>query len=226
MYFSLLDVIFPRRCLGCGKFGGYLCERCRLSLALHKYTICPVCEKASADGRTHASCRTKYSVDGATFIFAYKSPITNLIKALKYKFGKEIVSILVDCALQEIAKLYIPPKDFSIVPIPLHERRSNWRGFNQSELIGREIAKHMGWNFRNDLLSRPRFRKPQTEVREASKRKDNVRKTFDVNKSLVINHKPLIIFDDVWTTGSTMKEATRVLKRNGTKFVWGLTIAR
>ncbi len=96
----------------------------------------------------------------------------------------------------------------------------------------------MGWSFRDDILVRSQLRKPQTEVKKEKERRKNVQGIFSINQSLTTNHparivtqsvaggQSLILFDDVWTTGATLKEAAKVLKRNGAKFVHALAIAR
>ncbi|MBI3290145.1 ComF family protein [Candidatus Microgenomates bacterium] len=166
-------------------------------------------------------------LDGATFIFEYKPPVSILLKQLKYRFGREILPVIGEWAIGELKKRQELPKRAVLIPIPLHNYRYNWRGFNQAEELGRKIAQEFGWEFRNDILVRSKWRPPQTEVKKAQKRAENVRGIFSINPSaqcLMPNH--LILFDDVWTTGATIKEAAKVLKENGAKKVWGLTIAR
>jgi predicted amidophosphoribosyltransferase len=106
--------------------------------------------------------------------------------------------------------------------------KENFRGFNQSVEIGKAISKKMSWNFFPDLLVRKRLASPQTKLKE-EERKENIRGVFAINsnyRSLIADHSSLILFDDVYTTGATLKEACKVLKGNGAGVVWGLTIAR
>lgn len=228
MGFSFFDFLFPRRCAGCGRSGAYLCISCKNLQPRHFPQVCPVCERAAIDGRTHPGCRTSLSPDGATFIFRYKPPITELLKQLKYKFGRALKDVVVSWSVEELS---VQSKHLSgsavLVPIPLHSFRRNWRGFNQSEILGEVIAKRMGWEYRDNILIRSGFRRPQTEVKVAQRRQENVRGIFSINPSaqcLMPNN--LVLFDDVWTTGATMKEAAKVLKRAGAKIVWALAIAR
>lgn len=224
---DLLNLFFPKRCAGCGRFGTYICNRCRSSQLLHTVNICPACERPSFEGYTHPRCKTKLSLDGATFIFEYKPPISNLIKQLKYKFGRDLSDVIVSWTTRELGKLHIPKKDFTLVPIPLHTIRHNWRGFNQADVLGEAISKRMGWKFSNNALVRSGLRRPQTEVKKADKRRSNVRGIFSINPNIPITQYPnVLLFDDVWTTGATVKEAAKVLKWAGARFVWGLTIAR
>lgn len=204
-----------------------MCEGCRQSQPLHFPQICPVCERPAVDGKTHPGCKTPFSFDGATFVLVYQPPVSLLIRRLKYNFVRDLAEAVVSWTTDELKKLRFP-QDSVLIPIPLHRLRRNWRGFNQAEILGRKIAKEMGWNFRDDILVRSQFRKPQTEVKEAKKRRENVRGIFSISPNNPVTQLPsnLILFDDVWTTGATLKEATKVLKRNGAKFVHALAIAR
>lgn len=242
MGFSFFDLLFPKHCAGCGKFGNYICQKCRTSQPLHFPQICPVCERPAVDGRTHSGCKTPLALDGATFVFryspreqgsarragSYKPPISVLLKELKYKFGRELKDVIVSWTIEGFRKQDSFFKNKPVlVPVPLHPLRENWRGFNQAEILGREIAYKMGWEYSTKILVRTKFRKPQTEVKKAEQRFSNVRGIFTINQPLNhITSQQFILFDDIWTTGATMKEAAKVLKRRGAKFVWALAVAR
>lgn len=92
--------------------------------------------------------------------------------------------------------------------------------------IGKKVALRMRWKFIPDLIVRRSASPPQTELKR-KERVENIRGTFVINrKYLPLKPKPLVLFDDVWTTGSTVKEAAKVLKERGAKEVWGLTITK
>lgn len=216
-----IDSLFPRRCLGCGKWGQYFCPSCLKKKELLDQQICPVCQKPAILGKTHPDCQAKYSLDGLTSIFSYEGLIRKAITKLKYRFVTDLAEELIDLT---IAHLRLPTrKPITLIPVPLHPRRKRWRGFNQAELLGEILAKKWGGEVRKDILIRQKHTKPQTKLKIKERRK-NVQGVFALSK----NRPPLrlILFDDVWTTGSTLKECGLVLKRNGTKFIWGLTLAR
>lgn len=227
---SFLDLLFPKRCAGCRRLGSYVCQRCRDSQKLHFPQICPVCERPAVDGKTHPGCRSPFSLDGATFVFVYQSPIALLLKQLKYRFGRDLKNLLTFWLTGELKKLhfsFLNDKP-TLVPIPLHRLRSNWRGFNQAALLGEDIAKRMKWGYNSDLLIRTKVRRPQSMLVE-KERKKNVRGIFTINPNYPLRYianRPFILFDDVWTTGATMKEVAKVLKRRRVKFIWALAIAR
>jgi ComF family protein len=225
---TILDLIFPKTCLGCGKEGKYICESCLACVRLLK-PACPYCEKASIDGFTHTKCRKKYGLDGLTSIWDYEGVIKKAILALKYKYATEVAKELVGNLVTSLLRnKNLVPSNYCLVPVPLHWHRENVRGFNQSIEIGKIVADEMGWKFISDFLIKERSTTSQVEL-SVEDRKQNLQGVFSLNpihKSLFIHLKSVIIFDDVFTTGATLKEAAKVLKRIGVKKVWGLTVAR
>lgn len=222
---DLLNLIFPKTCLGCGKEGGYICADCLAKVRLAK-PICPYCEKASIDGFTHVKCAKKLGLDGLTSIWEYEGVIRKAVLALKYKYstevGKELIGQLVNWL---ISNKQLVPNAQCLVPIPLYWYRQNVRGFNQSIEVGRSAAAQMGWKFVPDLLIRKRSTTPQVEL-SGDKRHQNLKGVFSLGSGIDYSVSSIALFDDVFTTGSTLREAAKVLKRAGVEKVWGLTIAR
>ncbi|MFZ5365855.1 MAG: ComF family protein [Patescibacteria group bacterium] len=228
----VLDFFFPKKCLGCGKTGGYFCPECLNFVSLDPQRICPVCERLSIGGRTHPGCQTQTTLDGLTSIFSYKGIIKKGISKLKYHFVSDLASDLVEiflglCGEDKTFSDFCLEKHPCLVPIPLHPRREKWRGFNQSALLGKMIAKNLNLDFAPDLIKRIKNTKPQIKLKE-KERKENIKGAFRVSPTshFALLTSPLILFDDVWTSGATLKEAGEVLKRAGAKKVWGLTLAR
>ena len=122
--------------------------------------------------------------------------------------------------------------DYQLVPIPLAKSRKRWRGFNQAEILCRSISAAIGLPVA-DVLVRKKSTKVQKDLKKDA-RIENVSGAFGVAKSddskdrdiFQIKNQNFILVDDVITTGSTMLEAVKVLKRNGAKSVWCLTVAR
>jgi len=223
---GLLDIVFPKTCLGCGKEGKYLCEDCLGKLKLLK-PVCPYCEKPSIDGFTHTKCAKVYGLNGLTSIWDYEGAVKKAILAFKYKYATEVGKELAASFIRELHNSSFIVPDSTLIPIPIHWYRENVRGFNQSEEIGREVAQTLGWGFDPDFLVKKRSTNPQARL-SVEERKGNLQGVFSVpahNSSFLIPNS-IILFDDVFTTGSTLKEAAKVLKRSGVGKVWGLTIAR
>lgn len=233
----LLAFLFPRRCVSCGKIGKYLCRPCGKMVQTIKLQVCPVCERPAIGGLTHPGCQTRYSLDGLSSFFIYDGPMKKAIKQLKYQFVTDLAEELIDLMPQNRVALYKWRREAILTPVPLHFWRQNWRGFNQAEVLGKMISDKLGIKFIPDLLLRKKYTQPQVELK-GEERKENILNAFRLNPRyisvnqraadsiLVSEHHRLIIFDDVWTTGATLRTCGRVLKEAGAKEVWGLTLAR
>jgi len=111
-----------------------------------------------------------------------------------------------------------------LVPIPLHSSRERYRGFNQAEVLGTLVAQRFSIPMHSNALKRARETKSQVEVKDREKRLKNMEKAFQVTSD--VKDVAILLFNDVWTTGATMRSAGNILKRGGASFVWGLTMAR
>lgn len=215
-----MDILFPKRCLGCGRIGKYFCDQCRKTIRViaANEAICPVCERPAIDGATHPRCRTKYIIDGLTVFFRYDGIIRKAVKALKYR-------LIFDLASEFVSLIHSLdfPKSSLFVPIPLHSSRFRERGFNQAEVLGRLVAEKLHVPVRTDILKRIKRTTPQVEMKKRDGRLKNMEKVFSVSSPVSPN---ILLFDDVFTTGATMRSAANVLKRSGAKIVWGITMAR
>lgn len=230
---KLADFIFPRFCLGCGSLGHYFCPECAGQIRPNRKIVCPECGQASLFGSTHYVCLKKFGLDGLTAIAHYDGLLKKAVKKLKYQFITDLAEELIEEMLGVIGlgKNNLLPdfdKSWILVPVPLYPQRERWRGFNQSALLGRIIAEKMGWGFIDDFLIRIKQTKPQAELKDANQRQANIKGAFQINPDscLPTPNSKLIIFDDVWTTGSTINECARVLKKHQAAKVWALTLAR
>ena len=133
--------------------------------------------------------------------------------------------------LKSIRNSELPLPDV-IIPIPLHKRRLRWRGFNQSELIAKRISEKIAPGFpialENSLLERFRYTHPQMEIKNQAKRKKNIENAFKIpkNKLVSVKNKRILLVDDVTTTGATIFECAKTLKRSGASEVFAVVVAR
>ncbi|MBI2593760.1 ComF family protein [Candidatus Daviesbacteria bacterium] len=229
---SFLDLLFPKTCIGCGRFGGYFCTNCAGEIKQTEL-VCPFCERASLGGAVHAVCKRRFGLDGLWSLGVYQGSLRVAIQKLKYRWVREMAKDLIDITLEYWVKN--PPilldrikkdqgKAWVISAVPLHPARQKWRGFNQSELLAKLFAQNLGLTYQN-TLKRIRNTKPQIKLLSAE-RKQNIKNAFELAISRQLSDVSILLVDDVWTTGSTLKECCYVLKRNGVKSVWALTIAR
>jgi ComF family protein len=219
---GLLSLLFPKRCVVCRRVGSYLCQEDRDKIKLGG-TFCPVCGKAAINGSTHAKCLSPYSLDGLICLFHYGTPIKELIHELKYRLVADLREVLIS----EIKKgKRLSEFDFSgfyFVPVPLHRQREAWRGFNQSKYLGTRLARFLKTSLASDVLTKLRDTTPQAKLSRLERLR-GAKGTFLGEKEQV-KDRQFIVFDDVWTTGATLKEAALVLKRSGARKVWGLVLA-
>ncbi|MBI3380263.1 ComF family protein [Candidatus Gottesmanbacteria bacterium] len=199
------------------------------------HQICPVCEGWAIDGMTHPKCKTKYTIDGLTSFFHYDAVIKKGLKLLKYRFVSDLTEEFID--LISLSSLQSLLQQFSgqattnnqstmFIPIPLHPSRQKFRGFNQAEVLGIKLAKKLNISIRTDILKRVKKTIPQVEMQDREKRLKNMENVFLVNQLATNDQLPIVIlFDDVFTTGATLRAAANALKRKGVKKVWGIVMA-
>ena len=137
---------------------------------------------------------------------------------MKYRFAYDVISEFVE----HLASFKF--QNAILVPIPLHKQRQNWRGFNQSSLLAKEISKKFNLTCVESALIRIENTTPQAHLGK-EERLQNIRGKFAVKEPFSLINKQIVLIDDVWTTGSTMKECAKVLKKAGAKEVWGWTLA-
>jgi ComF family protein len=184
------------------------------------------------NGYTCFGCKKKYSLDGLLVAASYKDKlISSAIHLYKYRFVEDFSQILGDIILKSIRNSELPLPDI-IIPIPLHKRRLRWRGFNQSELIASHIAKKIALGFpiklEGNLLERFRYTHPQMEIKNQESRKRNIEKAFKIPKDKLnlVKNKRILLVDDVTTTGATIFECAKTLKKSGAKEVFAVVVAR
>ena len=232
----IFDFLFPKRCVSCNKFGFYICSKCRRQLIFISQNICPVCQRPSIDGQTHPGCSGQYCLDGLFSAFLYRPPIKKALHLFKYRpFLSDLASELVKLTKKSLKSnqdnfitQFIKIERPIIAPIPIFSKKQKTRGFNQSEILGRLLAKEFRLAFSPDLFLRIKETKPQAKLK-LEERKKNIKAAFVLNPEfsrLKISKNNLLLIDDIWATGTTLKTCANLAKRKGFKKVWGLTIAR
>lgn len=222
IFMNLLDLIFPKTCVSCNQIGDYLCSSCVSKIEPINHQICPVCRKEAISGLAHPKCNTKFGLDGLYSFLYFSPPLPQALYKLKYKFVKDFSDILINKS-----KLVFPDvfKNYYLAPIPLHEAKKNWRGFNQVEMLADLLSDKYKINQAPNVIVRKKATKSQVGLTKVL-RAENLRSAFECVDKKYVKDKKFLLFDDVWTSGATLKNAGAVLKRAGAKKVWGLTLAR
>ncbi len=233
----LADLLFPRVCIDCRKKGAYLCDSCLDAAPRKREHTCPFCTSVLTPfGQTCFSCAPKHSLDGifAAVSFREASVIAQSIHIFKYEYVRELATPLGALLAETASKTDLPIPDF-LVPVPLHTWRNRYRGFNQSSLLAGAFASsfmpELPLVVRDNILVRTRFTLPQAKSHGAKERKANLKNAFSirsknpfVKKSL--KNKTVWLIDDVATTGATLEECAKTLKKAGVKKVFGIVVAR
>jgi len=221
---TLLDIMFPKKCVVCGKLDTLFCEKCRSKIIFLKTQNCPFCLKITTRGRVCPSCKSSYktALTGVYVVAHYEEPLKEVIHQYKYGFVKAL-----NDDLAEISWPYL--EDFSkkavLTCVPSSPKRLSWRGYNQAEEIAKILAQNTGMRFYPNLLKRTEYKIPQTQLRR-KERFENVKNSFCVNKKIDLVGKQVVIFDDLVTSGATLDACAKEIRKMGATRVWGFVLAR
>ena len=166
----------------------------------------------------------------ATAYGSYESGLRELIHLLKYEQVRPAANVLGRMLAEAIADLRdsFQAAQVLVVPVPLHSRKQRQRGYNQAELIASAAVKQMaGGRFEMSAGILQRRRETQSQIGLSShQRRENIRGAFAVARPEAIAKREILLVDDVFTTGTTVSECTRVLRRAGASKVYVATVAR
>ena len=220
-----LEFIFLPSCGICGKLGEkYLCNKCKKDL--EKYAIFV---KSKFNERELNSQKEKNIANNKPIykfhIFKYEELTRDLI--IQYKFNEK--SYLYKTFCEFIVKNkktldFIKSYDI-IIPVPIHKKRYRARGYNQSELISKELARRCQLKCYNDILIKKVNNNAQSTLNK-NERLENVKNVYKIIKPEKINNKKVLIFDDIYTTGATVQACALELKKAHTKEIGILTLAK
>lgn len=223
---TLLDLLYPKRCVGCGREGRYFCDGCRAVLPWVPSPWCPQCGLHLAPGVPCSFCSThELALDGLSSAFLYQSPMREALIALKYRgltaLSAELAALLANYVSKRTAFAAVDV----IVPVPLHRSRQRERGYNQSEVVGRELGRLLGLPVNIKALSRLRSTAPQAQQASRDERLRNIEGAFAAQAEEAQGQRVLLL-DDVCTTAATLNACALALRAAGAQAVWALTIAR
>jgi len=230
---KILDVLFPPRCSSCFREGVFLCEECFRAIPVLPSVQCPICERRIPEGEVCVRCRGLSGMHRFVAASSYDHPIVSqAIHDMKYRFVRDLafpLGVLLSDAIWRYWKKSMPA-DCAILALPLAKQRLRWRGFNQSILLAEYIAKKFGCPLLASegpaaVLKRRKHSKPQILLARAEREK-NVQGVFVVRHPEILKRKVILLVDDVMTSGATLFEAAKTLRRAGVKEVWGAVVAR
>ena len=215
MFEKILNLIYPNVCGFCNKINeNNLCKDCELSLSKYSLNCIKDYTKDKSKHFDYLYCALKYENIVREKIIAYKFGE----KSYLYKtFAKIII---------KNTKIYSFLESYDIImAVPMHKNKRAVRGYNQSELIAKEIAKTSNVHFEKNVLVKNKNTKVQSTLTK-NQRQENVKGAFEVKNKQIIKDKNIILLDDIYTTGSTVNECSKILKKAGAKNILVITIAK
>ena len=207
-------MLFPPVCGICGKLDkNSLCNKCKIRL--QKNALCKIEDYKN----------TSSYFDEHIYLFQYTGEIRDTI--LKYKFNEK--SYIYRTFLEFIKnneEMCSQIKKYDIIiPVPVSKKRFKQRGYNQSALIAKNLAKTLNIDYKENVLIKIKDNKPQSEMGQ-DKRKSNVKDVYKIKNKEKIYQKKVLILDDIFTTGNTVNECAKVLIENSANNVGIFTIAK
>ena len=213
---TILDIVFPAKCMLCGKDGADLCLDCLRDA--------PAAERESAKWIFPLYDYRHPSIKKSLWLLKYKG---------KKRLAKLFAEIVYDKILEELSELSVM-ENFTepiLIPIPLSPKRRRERGFNQAELICRELIKinnlrdSVDMKLETGALVKPKDTEHQARIKDRRERLKNIIGSFAVKNDARIKNKNIILIDDITTTGATLAEAKKVLRQSGARKIIAFTVA-
>lgn len=220
---ALLNLLYPTRCVACGRAAELLCRDCQRNIQFVEPPICPRCGQSTATAELCRSCRLQpLQIDGIRSVGYLEGALQTAIHRFKYSNLRALAVPLGGLAAEHLARCNLPVD--TLVPVPLHTSRLRERGYNQANLLAREIAAMTGLSVFSESLLRVRSTLPQVGL-TAMERRKNVDAAFQC-ASDTMKGRSVLLVDDVCTTGATLEACSLALRAAGAEVVWGFTLAR
>jgi ComF family protein len=229
---ALLDLVYPRQCGGCRRVGSWLCAECLEQIAppVEPGWLCGVCRGPLLAGPRGLYCPDLCAPTGLTATLcaaSYAGPLRSAIHHLKYgswrTLGEPLAALLEAACLADACPWPAEARPY-LAPVPLHPRRRRRRGFNQSALLAGSLGERTGWPVLPGLT---RVRDtPQQAQLSLGDRLVNLEDAFAWRGATRPPRGPIVLVDDVFTTGATMTACAEVLRDAGAEAVYGLALAQ
>ncbi len=228
LYTAFINCLYPvkRRCLMCGGSNSrLLCKNCASTIEFIQERKCFKCGKGLLDDYDENICpdckESNFTFHSAYSSFYYKGTGKELIHKFKYEGKKEIAEILAGYLIDIVRKENL--KADIIVPVPIHKNKLEIRGFNQAYIMSQYLSKYMNLPVWSGLI-RVKDTKGQYNLDKFA-RKLNVNNAFSADLLYNVINKRILLVDDVFTTGNTAEECSKVLKESGAAEIYVVTVA-
>ncbi|NQU99124.1 MAG: ComF family protein, partial [Parcubacteria group bacterium] len=205
-------------------------QKCFRKIEIKKKQSCPKCFTKNKDGAYCDKCSVCSKMRGVVIAGTYEDKLLQkAVHILKYKYVKDLCKPLA-IILQKGFIIWhkhnrAELENIILIPVPLHKKKENKRGFNQAELLARALSLKIGVGVNNNILKRIKHTKAQAKQDSLIRRK-NIKGAFAVEESTNLENKIVFIIDDVCTTSSTLEECAKEIDKLNPKEIWGLVLAR
>lgn len=226
----IANTLFPKSCYGCGVGDVYLCFECAQSMFAREL-FCPHCNIRIPFGRLNDSCSRVLGVSNIFISFDYKNDvIKRMIYDFKYNscfvLAEDFVNLSVDYLNKNKLLKNIDKDKTVIVPLPSHKTKKRRRGFNPAEKLSIQLSKVLGVEVDNDFLIKVKNTPPQAGIKNSEERKINNKDSFVCNKKHIPKKIHILLVDDVYTTGSTIKECAFTMRKSGYKNISAFVVSK
>lgn len=219
----LLDLLLPPRCGACRKVGSWLCADCRAHIRRLEEPLCGRCGVEVTSARQECGCRRRLrSLARLRSAAAYEGPIELAVHRFKYQGWRRLAAPLAELTAERLVVEGVAAR--WVVAVPLHPTRLRQRGFNQAELLARELRRRLSLAAPPGALVRTRATPPQVG-HDRLWRLQNVRDAFAWRGGR-LHGEPILLVDDVATTGATLDACANALRAAGSGPVTGVSVAR
>ena len=228
-YGMLLDLVYPRRCPVCDKavkpFGSLICEECTKKIKYVKAPYCQKCGKELKDKRAlfcHDCAHKEHKYDRGMALFSYPS-VADSIYRFKYQGRQEYAAYYAQRMARVLGEKILSLHPDALVPVPIHSSKKRTRGYNQAEVLAKELGRILNIPVETKLIKRVRKTVPMKEL-SVRERQNNLKKAFKIchyDVKLIT----IVIIDDIYTTGSTIDAMAYELRQAGIKYIYFAALA-
>lgn len=220
------DFLLKSRCIACGRIDRQgLCPGCINQFQNLPERSCLICKSDKVNNNICLECKNRTPLfKSLTAIGIYNGLLKSLIYDFKYQGQKKFGIALGKLLAEKIAESTIIKEIDYISSIPLHKDKLKQRKYNQAEIVSVSLAKSIKKPYRS-LLIRDRNTEAQHSL-NLKQRKENLQNAFILNSGFKVKNKNILIVDDIFTSGSTVQEASEVLLKNGARDIYIAVLAR
>lgn len=212
MFEYIINMLFPPVCSICGKLDkNWLCENCKKRVErLEKNIVQDIKNK---------------NYEKLLYIFKYESLIRKLILRYKFSGNAYLCNFFANVIINNEKNVDLLKQYDMVIPVPMHKKKMKKRGYNQTELVSENIEKMIGIPSRNDILQKVVNTTTQSKL-GGKARHSNIQHAFFIKNDIEVEDKKIILLDDIYTTGATSEECSKVLKKSGANEILVLVLAK